>query len=147
MKAVLQRVNSCSITVKGEIVSTIDKGILLFVGITNDDEYKDADKLVEKITKIGIFEDDNGKISLNIREEKGEIMIVSQITLIANLRKGKKPDFSKSASSKDAKHMYEYIIERFKSIGIKTSNGIFGEYMEISLENDGPVTYILDTRI
>ena len=147
MKAVLQRVNSCSIIVKDKIVSTIDKGILLFVGIDNNDKYKDADKLVEKITKIGIFEDDNGKISRNIREEKGEIMIVSQITLIANLRKGKKPDFSKSASSEDAKHMYEYIIERFKNIGIKTSNGIFGEYMKISLENNGPVTYILDTRI
>jgi D-tyrosyl-tRNA(Tyr) deacylase len=84
MKAVLQRVNSCSIIAKDKIVSTIDKGILLFVGIDNNDKYKDADKLVEKITKIGIFEDDNGKISRNIREEKGEIMIVSQITLIAN---------------------------------------------------------------
>ncbi len=147
MKAVLQRVNSCSIIVKDKIVSAIDKGILLFVGITNDDTYKDADKLIEKITKIGIFEDDFGKISRNIREEKCEIMIVSQITLIANLRKGKKPDFSKSASGTDAKHIYEYIIERFKNTGIKTSNGVFGEYMKIALENDGPVTYTLDTSI
>ncbi len=143
MRAVIQRVNFCNVKVNNETVSAIDKGILILIGIEKSDTLDIVETYFSKILKLGIFKDEKGKISKTVLDEKCDIMIISQITLIANLNKGKKPDFSKSAEVKEAKRLYKSFVDFFKNTGLNVKTGIFGEYMRVSLENDGPVTFIL----
>lgn len=143
MKTVIQRVSYCKVRVANDIISSIDKGILILIGIEKSDTFDIVDGCFERVLKLGVFKDDKGKIGKSVAEEKCDIMIVSQITLIANLNKGKKPDFSRSATLDEAKRLYIHFVGRFKDAGLNVKTGKFGEYMKVELENDGPVTFVM----
>lgn len=146
MKAVLQRVSSASVTVDGEEVSSIRSGILLLLGIAQEDNEEIARLLAEKTAKLRIFEDENKKLNLSLKDIDGEVLVVSNFTLYANCKKGCRPSFTAAAGSKFANEMFEYFCECLKNIGIKTvKKGIFAADMKVELINDGPVTIILDS--
>ena len=144
MKALIQRVKKASVTVENELYSSIDEGLLVFLGVEKTDEKENAQKLAEKILKLRIFEDENEKMNLSISDLKGEILVVSQFTLCGDCKKGTRPSFDKSAPPQIANELYEYFITQVQSYGIKTGTGKFGAMMEVSLINDGPVTFMLE---
>ena len=146
MKVVIQRVLNASVTVDSKIISNINKGLLVLTGVSKDDVFKDADYLIEKILNLRIFEDNKGKMNLSLLDIKGEILIVSQFTLLGDTRKGRRPSFDKAAKPDKAIEIYNYFIEQIKLKGINTSSGIFGAMMDISLVNNGPVTFIIDSK-
>jgi len=146
MKVVIQRVLNASVTVDSKIISKINKGLLVLTGVSKDDDFKDADYLIEKILNLRIFEDDKGKMNLSLLDIKGEILIVSQFTLLGDTRKGRRPSFDKAAKPDKAIEIYNYFIEQIKLKGHKTSSGIFGAMMDISLINNGPVTFVIDSK-
>ncbi len=142
MKIVLQRVNHASVSVNGNITGSIGRGYLILLGIGSEDNKELIEKYVNKISKLRLFEDDEGKTNLSIGEVDGEILVVSQFTLYADCKKNR-PGFSKAAPPDAAEELYEYFLEyaqdKFKSV----QHGLFGEYMKVDLENDGPFTIIL----
>ncbi|TDT72251.1 D-tyrosyl-tRNA(Tyr) deacylase [Hypnocyclicus thermotrophus] len=144
MKIVLQKVKTANVKVKNEVVGEISKGIVIFLGINNNDTEKEADWLVNKIIKLRIFEDENKKMNNSLIDIDGEILIVSQFTLYGDCRKGLRPSFTEAASPKKAKILYDYFVEKIRKTGIKIETGIFQEHMEVSLINDGPVTMIIE---
>lgn len=146
MRAVVQRVKEASCTVDGKIVGKIDKGILLFLGVGQGDEDKDLDYLVDKVLGLRIFSDEQGKMNLSLEDIEGEILIISQFTLYGDVRKGKRPSFTRSAPPELGEEYYKQFIEKVKSRGIKAETGIFGADMDIGLINDGPVTILLDSE-
>jgi len=146
VKVVIQRVLNASVTVDSKIISNINKGLLVLTGVSKDDVFKDADYLIEKILNLRIFEDNKGKMNLSLLDIKGEILIVSQFTLLGDTRKGRRPSFDKAAKPDKAIEIYNYFIEQIKLKGINTSSGIFGAMMDISLVNNGPVTFIIDSK-
>src|SRR5699024_7735900 len=146
MRAVVQRVKGASCTVDGKIVGKIEKGLLLFLGMGDGDEEKDLDYLVDKIVGLRIFSDREGKMNLSLRDIEGEILIISQFTLYGDVRKGKRPSFSRSSSPKLGEEYYNKFIEKVRSKGIKAETGVFGAHMDIELINDVPVTILLDSE-
>lgn len=146
MRAVVQRVKKSSCRVDNEIVGKIDKGLLLLLGIGQDDNEKDLDYLVDKVLGLRIFSDEDGKMNLSLEDIGGQILIISQFTLYGDARKGKRPSFSKSSSPELGEKYYNQFIDKVKSKGIKTETGIFGAHMDIELINDGPVTILLDSK-
>ncbi|MCF6465923.1 D-aminoacyl-tRNA deacylase [Clostridium sp. Cult2] len=146
MRAVVQRVSEASVKVEGKIVGEIDKGLLVLLGIGEEDNDKDLDYMVEKVLGLRIFEDDNGKMNLSLMDIGGEILIISQFTLYGDVRKGKRPSFITSAHPDIAENMYNEFVEKCKEKGIKTEKGIFGAYMDVALRNDGPVTILIDSK-
>ncbi len=146
MKIVLQRVLQAKVEVAGETVGEIGKGYLLLLGVSNEDNKDIADKMIEKISRLRIFEDENGKTNLSIDQVGGEVLVVSQFTLYADCRKGNRPSFTNAGSPDKANELYEYIIERCKGLFKKTQHGVFGADMKISLINDGPFTLVLDSE-
>lgn len=146
MRAVVQRVKKASCTVDEKIVGKIEKGILLFLGIGEGDEGKDLKYLVDKVLGLRIFPDEEGKMNLSLEDIEGQILIISQFTLYGDVRKGKRPSFSKSSSPEIGEKYYNKFIEDVKSRGIKAETGIFGADMDIELINDGPVTILLDSE-
>jgi len=146
MRAVIQRVDSAKVSVEESTISVIDKGILVLLGIEKGDEKKDAEYLLEKMINLRIFEDDSGKMNLSLLDISGEMLVVSQFTLLADCQKGRRPSFSLAENPNEAKSLYEY----FLSQGGKKIRGIYGgafqTIMKISLVNDGPVTILLDSR-
>ena len=144
MKIVLQRVSSASVTVDGEITGSIDRGYVVLLGIGMNDTKEQIDKIVEKIRKLRIFPDENGKINLSIEDIQGEILVVSQFTLYADCRKGNRPSFTEAGNPALAEELYEYFIEASKNKFKKVGHGIFGAHMDVSLVNDGPFTVILE---
>lgn len=146
MKAVLQRVKSAKVVVEGKGIANIDKGLLLLLGIGEKDTLEGVDKLIDKIINLRIFEDKNGKMNLSLKEIKGEILVVPQFTLYANTEKGRRPSFEKAKNPKDAKSLFEEFLKKLEKEGIKPASGIFGAHMIVSLENDGPVTIIIDSE-
>lgn len=146
MRAVVQRVSQASVKVEGKIVGEIKKGLLVLLGIGQNDDNKDLEYLVEKILGLRIFEDDNEKMNLSLMDVNGEILIVSQFTLYGDVRKGKRPSFTSSAHPKVAENMYNQFIEKCKGKGVGTEKGIFGANMEVGLTNDGPVTILIDSK-
>lgn len=143
MRAVLQRVSRASVTVEGSVVGEIGHGLLILVCAMQGDDETKADQLAAKVAKMRIFKDDAGKMNLSVRDVGGSALIVSQFTLAADLR-GNRPGFSTAAAPDEGKRLYEYFTKRMQSEGVPTANGIFGADMDVSLNNDGPVTIWMD---
>ena len=144
MKLVIQRVKEASVEVNKNVVGQIDKGLLIFVGITHTDTKEIADYLLKKVCNLRIFEDENGKMNLSLKDVKGKLLIVSQFTLYANCESGNRPSFTDAAKPDTAKELYEYFCEKCSYNGIDVKKGIFGADMKVNLLNDGPVTIILE---
>ena len=148
MKAVIQRVSSASVKVNDELISQIDKGFLVLVGIMDDDGLEEIDIMAKKISTLRVFEDENGKMNLDIHDVDGQILAVSQFTLCADVKKGNRPSFSRSKAPNEASDMYKSFCEKLREYGVKeVKEGIFGADMKVSLLNDGPVTILFDTDI
>ena len=147
MKAVIQRVSSCSVTVEDEVTGQINDGFLILLGVENGDTQSQADKLCDKIAGLRVFTDENDKMNLSLGDIDGEVLVVSNFTLCANCRKGRRPNFEAAARPETAEPLYEYFCERMKKNGIrKVEKGTFGADMKVSLLNDGPVTIVIDTK-
>ena len=146
MRLLLQRVTEASVRVDEEIVGQIDMGYLLFLGVMQGDTSAQAELLAEKVTKVRLFDGEDGKINdQSIVEIGGSILVVSQFTLAGRLEKGNRPDYFQAAAPDDAKLLYEYFIRKLETLGVKTvQSGEFGAYMGVSLVNDGPVTLIIE---
>ncbi len=145
MKAVIQRVLNASVKVDGTGVSSIDKGILVLLGVEKGDVKRDATWLAEKIANLRIFEDDAGKMNLSVRDISGEILAVSQFTLAGNCAKGRRPSFDSAAAPDEANRLYEFFIGESRNMGFSVATGVFQADMQVSLVNDGPVTFILES--
>ncbi len=146
MIAVIQRVNKASVKVNEKLISEIDKGILIFLGIEKEDNEKDADYLINKISNLRIFEDSSGKMNLSIKNVEGEIMVVSEFTVAGDCKKGNRPSFDRAMPPQEAEELYRYFIDKLKSRGISVKEGVFKSFMYVSIVNEGPVTFILSTR-
>lgn len=146
MKVVIQRVSEASVTVGGQIVGAISNGLLLLIGIDEQDDEKDANWLVQKILNLRIFSDVEGKMNLSVQDIQGEILCISQFTLIAEYKKGNRPGFSKAAKPEQAIPLFEYFKNEISKSGLKTESGIFGTDMKVSLLNNGPVTIVMDSK-
>ena len=146
MKAVIQRVSEANVKVDGNIVGEISKGLLLLIGIDEEDEKKDADWLVQKILSLRIFGDEEGKLNRSVMDISGGILCISQFTLIADYKKGNRPSFIKAAKPEKAIPLFEYFKTEISISGLKTESGIFGADMKVSLLNDGPVTIVMDSK-
>ena len=145
MKALIQRVNSASVSVNGECCASISRGFLVFLGVTHADTKEIAEKTAEKIRKLRIFEDENGKTNLSIEDAGGELLVVSQFTLYADCTRGNRPGFENAAEPAYAKSIYEYFLSCCKNRFASVAHGIFGADMKVSLVNDGPFTIMLET--
>jgi len=147
MRAVIQRVTSCGLRIEGQEFSRIGYGLLLLISIEETDNSEDVEWLSSKITGLRIFDDEQGVMNLDIRDIGGEIMVVSQFTLHASIRKGNRPSYSKAARPDMAKPVYEAVIQSIESsLEQKVATGQFGAYMELTIVNDGPVTIYIDTK-
>ena len=146
MKAVVQRVSHAEVTVKGEKISKIDNGFLVLLGCENGDTEDDAKYIAKKLVNLRIFEDADDRMNLSIMDAGGEMIIVSQFTLLAKTRKGNRPSFTDALEPEKADMLYMKTVELVREEGIEVGTGVFGEHMEVSLLNDGPVTIILNSR-
>ncbi len=146
MKFVIQRVSEASVKVDGVTTGEIGKGFLVLIGVSNDDTKEIADKLVAKLLKLRIFQDENGKTNLDLASVGGELLLVSQFTLYADCKHGNRPSFTNAGNPVLAEELYEYIIEACRAGGAKVETGVFGGDMKVSLINDGPFTIILDSE-
>lgn len=144
MKFVIQRVNQASVTVDKKTVGKINKGFLVLIGVGKDDTKEEADRLIKKMIQLRIFEDENGKTNLALKDVNGELLLISQFTLYADCRKGNRPSFINAAKPELAEELYEYIIAECKKQVPVVEKGIFGADMKVQLLNDGPFTIILD---
>ena len=143
MKALIQRVKNAGVTINNELYSSINNGILVFLGVEREDTFEQANWLVNKILKLRIFEDEQEKMNLSIEDIKGQILVVSQFTLAGDCKKGTRPSFDGAKPPKEAKILYEYFVEELKKSELVIQTGVFGAMMDVSLINDGPVTFTL----
>ena len=146
MRFVIQRVSEACVEVEKKQVGKINKGFLVLIGISNEDDEKIADVMIRKLINLRIFQDEKGKMNLSLKDVEGELLLVSQFTLYGNCKDGNRPSFTKSAKYEKANELYEYIIKECKKTNINVQTGIFGADMKVSLLNDGPVTIILDSE-
>jgi len=146
MRAVVQRVTTSDVKVDDDIVGRIGPGLLVLLGVSRSDEEKDAAYLADKVAHLRIFEDDEGKMNRSLLETSGEALVVSQFTLLADCRKGRRPSFVEAAPPDRAEQLYEYFVEQLRLKGIRVSTGQFQAKMAVSLVNDGPVTLILESN-
>ena len=144
MKLVVQRVKSTRLEVDGELISEIRKGLAIYVGVGVGDQEEEANRLAEKIVKLRIFEDENGKMNLSIKDVGGEILSISQFTLYADVSHGNRPGFSGAERPERAKELYDYFSRKVEELGVTVKKGVFGADMQILQHNDGPVTIIYD---
>ena len=147
MRAIIQRVSHASVVVDHQVIGKIQKGLLVLLGVGQKDAQEDLDYLVRKITNMRIFEDENGKMNLSLKDVDGELLVVSQFTLYANTKKGNRPSFIEAGSPDISKEFYKKFILACRSLGIHTEEGEFGAHMEIELLNSGPVTIFLDSKV
>ena len=145
MRAVVQRVSAARVTVDGRLVGSIGLGLLVLLGIAEDDTLGTADWLLDKLLDLRIFENERGKFDKSLREIEGELLVVSQFTLLADTRKGRRPSFSGAARPEHAVPVYEHVVARARAQGIRVATGEFGARMQVELVNDGPVTIVLDS--
>lgn len=146
MRALVQRVTEASVSVGGELVGSIDVGLVVFLGISQNDTEIEAKYIVDKVSNLRIFYDEEGKFNYSPLDTGIEILIVSQFTLYADTRRGRRPSFTEAAKPEIAKGLFEYTVGLFKKTGLKIETGLFQEYMSVSLKNDGPVTIIIDSK-
>ncbi len=146
MKALLQRVTGASVSIAGEEVGNIGRVLVVFVGIASGDAEKDVRYLVQKIAGLSIFADEEGRFNLSALDIEGELLVVSQFTLLADTRKGRRPSFTEAAPIEQAKALFEQFVEQARSTGLKVETGRFQQYMQVEIHNDGPVTILLDSR-
>lgn len=144
MKIVIQRVKSASVTINKKLYSSINQGLLIFLGIEKNDTKEFSEYLCQKLLKLRIFEDENGKMNRSVQDIKGSLLIVSQFTLAGDVRKGTRPSFDTAMLPKDAKIIYDDFVSMAKKSGLEVKTGIFGAMMDVALINDGPVTFILE---
>ena len=145
MKALLQRVSSSKVEVEGRVVGQINKGLLVFIGIEKQDDSISSDKMVKKILSYRVFSDSDDKMNLSVGDINGDLLIVSQFTLAADTKNGTRAGFSTAMPPTEAENLYNYFLEKTKSMATVTESGIFGADMKVSLVNDGPVTFLLET--
>lgn len=146
MRAVVQRVSSSKVTVDGNVTGEIKKGLLVLLGVTHEDTSKDVDYIIDKVLNLRIFEDEDEKMNLSLKDVEGELLVVSQFTLYGDCRKGRRPSFSTAARPELATKLYEEFIEKSRKEGIVTQTGQFGAHMMVDLTNDGPVTILLESN-
>jgi D-tyrosyl-tRNA(Tyr) deacylase len=146
MKAVVQRVLNASVSVEGGISGAIPQGLLVYLGVARGDTQADADYLAEKIVHLRIFEDLDGKMNLSVQDTVGSVLAVSQFTLLADDRKGRRPFYGEAAEPALAKGLYEYFMDKIRAWGLPCAGGVFQAHMKVSYTNDGPVTILLDSR-
>ncbi|HME10679.1 MAG TPA: D-aminoacyl-tRNA deacylase [Bryobacteraceae bacterium] len=146
MRIVLQRVSEASVTVEGKTAGQIGRGALLLVGVGKDDTERDADYLAEKIAHLRIFSDTAGKMNLSLLDVGGAALVVSQFTLYGDCRKGRRPGFDAAAPPELANKLYEYLVAKIRLLGVRVETGVFQASMAVKLVNDGPVTFVLESR-
>ncbi len=146
MRAVVQRVTDAKVTVENTVTGAIEKGLMVLLGVENGDIEKDADYIADKIAGLRIFDDEEGVMNLSAIDIGGEILSVSQFTLLADARKGKRPSYIKAARPEEAKRLYEYFNKHLEEKGLKVEKGIFQAEMLVEIHNDGPVTILLDSK-
>jgi D-tyrosyl-tRNA(Tyr) deacylase len=146
MRAVVQRVSRASVKVNGELTGNIGEGLLVLLGVGQDDTDADASYLAEKVAGLRIFEDTEGKMNRSVTDVGGAVLAVSQFTLFGDVRKGKRPSFDAAARPERARALYEHFVERIRATGLRCETGRFQEMMEVKLINQGPVTILLDSR-
>jgi D-tyrosyl-tRNA(Tyr) deacylase len=146
MRTVIQRVTQSDVSVSGKIVGEIEKGLLVLLGVENNDTERDAEYLANKIINLRVFEDENGKMNKSLVETGGQMLVVSQFTLYGDCSKGRRPSFIQAAEPEKAKHLYEHFADLVSKTGIRVESGRFQETMAVSLVNDGPVTLIIDSK-
>jgi len=146
VKALLQRVTSASVTIDGEVVGSIGRGLVVFVGVADGDSPKDADYLAQKLVNLRIFADAAERFNLSALDIKAELLLVSQFTLLADTRKGRRPSFTEAAPPPRAEELFEHFVGEAKASGLKVATGRFQQYMQVEIHNDGPVTIMLDSR-
>lgn len=146
MKIIIQRINFAEIFVNNKFKGKIQKGIVAYVGITTGDTVKDIDFCIDKLINLRIFDDENGKLNLSVKDINGELLIVSNFTIYGNTRKGRRPSYTDSAPASEAKEIYNLFVKRLEKTGIGFETGEFGQYMRIVSENDGPVNLIIDSK-
>ncbi len=145
MRALIQRVAGASVTVGGSPVGQIGPGLVVLLGVSEEDTEADAQYLVDKTVNLRIFADEQNRFNRSALDTGAELLLVSQFTLYADTRKGRRPDFTRAAPPEQAERLYQHSVELFRAAGLKVSTGIFQEYMQVSLQNDGPVTLMLDS--
>lgn len=146
MKAVIQRVTRASVEVEGQVVGRIDLGLLVLLGVAKGDGEGDLSYLVEKVQALRIFNDDQGKMNRSLRDVGGALLVVSQFTLLGDTAKGRRPGFDLAAPPEAARAWYDEAVQRLRHEGLKVETGVFGSHMQVELLNDGPVTFIVDSR-
>ena len=145
MRAVVQRVSSSNVKVNGEIIGSIGRGLNVLIGISNDDTIEDIKYIKDKIVNLRIFEDENDKMNFSVLDVKGELLIISQFTLYGDCRKGRRPNFMNAKGGEEAKVLYLKLIEMLQETGLNVQTGEFGADMKVDIQNDGPVTLLLDS--
>ena len=146
MKAVLQRVTSASVSVSGKMVGEINRGLVVLVGVASEDTERDAQYLAQKTANLRIFADEQGRFNLSALNVNGELLVVSQFTLLANTGKGRRPSFVSAAPPEQAEGLFEEFVVVVRNTGLKVETGRFQQYMQVKIVNDGPVTILLDTK-
>ncbi len=146
MKALLQRVTGASVSIGGEVVGRIGRGLVVLVGVASGDSDKDINYLVQKIANLRIFPDDDGRFNLSALDIRGELLLVSQFTLLADTRKGRRPSFVGAAPPDEAEKLFGRFVEQARATGLRVETGRFQQYMQVEIHNDGPVTILLDSR-
>jgi D-tyrosyl-tRNA(Tyr) deacylase len=146
VKALLQRVTKASVSIGGEVVGRIGQGLVVFVGVASGDTEKDVQYLVQKTANLRIFSDEESKLNLSIQDIKGELLVISQFTLLADTRKGRRPSFTEAAPPPQAEALINQFLRQARTTGLKVETGRFQQYMQVEIHNDGPVTIPLDTK-
>ena len=147
MRALIQRVCRATVRVEEQVVGQIDRGLLILLGISDTDGLSDMEYVAEKCVNLRIFEDDQGKMNRSLLDTGGQALVVSQFTLHADTRKGRRPSFNRAAPPDIAKSLYEQFVQHFCALGIHTETGVFGAYMQVEIHNTGPVTLMIDSEI